>query len=601
MAKNKITELDFDGIKDNLKLFLKSQTEFSDYNFEGSGMNVLLDILAYNTHYLAYNLNFSSSEMFLDTAVLKSTISSHAKTLGYLPRSSKAPIAYLNVTINNPEDLSTATITKGTKFSSDINNSTYSFLVNEDVTINKQNGVLEFLQLPIYEGTLVTTRYSANSNNLQQKFILDSDKVDISTLKVSVQNSLSDNTTRTFTRVEDITNENSDSLIYFLQQTSGSYEVYFGDGIVGKALDNGNIIILEYIVTNEFEANGAFEFTFSGSISGKTDVTVVTSEISQGGMLPETNDSIKTNSRLNNTAKNRAVTTQDYKTILSKIYPNASSVSVWGGEDNDPPIYGKIFISIKPKNIITLNSQAKENIITDLKKYTIASVLPEIVDYETTKVICTTSFEYDEKSTIKTNVQLENDVISKAQTYNTTLSNFGTSFKNSVYAKNLQDADDSIVSVSNKLKIIKTFIPTLNSSLKYTLDFNNQLFHPSASYNADNGGIVSSTGFKVSGNTNTIFLDDDGDGNIRSYYLSASGANIIKNFVNRTVGTINYVTGKIEITLNVTEVIPPAGSTNTTTIELTTEPDNQNIFSIRNQLVQIDFEKSTFTSNSISG
>jgi len=318
-------------------------------------------------------------------------------------------------------------------------------------------------------------------------------------------------------------------------------------------------------------------------------------------MLPETNDSIKTNSRLNNTAKNRAVTTQDYKTILSKIYPNASSVSVWGGEDNDPPIYGKIFISIKPKNIITLNSQAKENIITDLKKYTIASVLPEIVDYETTKVICTTSFEYDEKSTIKTNVQLENDVISKAQTYNTTLSNFGTSFKNSVYAKNLQDADDSIVSVSNKLKIIKTFIPTLDSSLKYTLDFNNQLFHPSASYNADNGGIVSSTGFKVSGNTNTIFLDDDGDGNIRSYYLSASGANIIKNFVNRTVGTINYVTGKIEITLNVTEVIPPAGSTNTTTIELTTEPDNQNIFSIRNQLVQIDFEKSTFTSNSISG
>lgn len=601
MAKNRITELDFDGIKDNLKLFLKSQSEFSDYNFEGSGMNVLLDILAYNTHYLAYNLNFSSAEMFLDSAVLKSTISSHAKTLGYLPRSSKAPVAYLNLIINNPEDLSTATVTKGTKFSSDINGSTYSFVVNEDVTINKQNGVLEFLDLPVYEGTLVTSRYSVNSSDLNQKFTINSENVDISTLKVSVQNSLSDSTTRTFTRVEDITTENSESLVYFIQQTSNLYEIYFGDGVIGKAVEDGNIIILEYIVTNEFEANGAFEFTFSGSISGKTDITVITSEIAQGGLVPETNESIKLNSRLNNTAKNRAVTTQDYKAILSKIYPNASSVSVWGGEDNDPPIYGKIFIAIKPKNIITLNTQAKENIIADLKKYTIASVLPEIVDYETTKVICTTSFEYDEKATIKTNVQLENDVISKAQTYNTTLSNFGASFKNSIYAKNLQDADDSIVSVSNKLKIAKTFTPTLNSSLKYTLNFNNQLFHPSASYNADNGGIVSSTGFKVSGNTNTIFLDDDGDGNIRTYYLSASGANVIKNFVNRTAGTINYATGKIEITLNVTEVVPPAGSTNTTTVELTTEPDKQNIFSVRNQLVQIDFEKSTFTSSSISG
>lgn len=601
MAKNKITELDFDGIKDNLKLFLKSQSEFSDYNFEGASMNVLLDILAYNTHYLAYNLNFSSAEMFLDSAVLKSTISSHAKTLGYLPRSSKAPVAYLNLIINNPEDLSTATVTKGTKFSSDINGSTYSFVVNEDVTINKQNGVLEFLDLPVYEGTLVTSRYSVNSSDLNQKFLINSENVDISTLKVSVQNSLSDSTTRTFTRVEDITTENSESLVYFIQQTSNLYEIYFGDGVIGKAVEDGNIIILEYITTNEFEANGAFEFTFSGSISGKTDITVITSEIAQGGLIPESNESIKLNSRLNNTAKNRAVTTQDYKTILSKIYPNASSVSVWGGEDNDPPIYGKIFIAIKPKNIITLNTQAKENIITDLKKYTIASVLPEIVDYETTKVICTTSFEYDEKATIKTNVQLENDVISKAQTYNTTLSNFGTSFKNSVYAKNLQDADDSIASVSNKLKIAKTFTPTLNSSLKYTLNFNNQLFHPSASYNADNGGIVSSTGFKVSGNTNTIFLDDDGDGNIRSYYLSASGATVIKNFVNRTAGTINYATGKIEITLNITEVVPPAGSTNATTVELTTEPDNQNIFSVRNQLVQIDFEKSTFTSSSISG
>ena len=601
MSKKNITELDFEGIKNNLKIFLKSQSEFSDYNFEGSGMNVLLDILAYNTHYLAYNLNFSSGEMFLDSAVLRSSISSHAKTLGYLPRSAKSSQATINVKLNNPDAISSASILKGTKFTTSVANTTYTFVTNESVTKQKENGIIEFENVKLFEGTLVTTRYTVDENDLQQKFILPNSNVDIGTLKVTVQNSESDSTTRTFNLVEDITTENRDSLIYFLQESiDNNYEIYFGDGVVGKKLEEGNIVILEYIVTNKDLANGAFAFELSGNISGETDVTISTITVSKDGSEPETNSSIKKNSKLNYTSKNRAVTSKDYLAILSKIYPNVSSTQVWGGEDNDPPIYGKVFVSFKTKTNTILSNQTKIDIINDLRKYSIASVKPEIVDPETTKIICKTSFEYDENLTTKTELDLETDVETQAKTYNQTILNFGDIFRNSIYLKQLELANDSIISASNTLLISKTFKASLTNNTKYILKYNNQLYNPSFGYNKDNGGILSSTGFKVSGNTNTIFLDDDGEGNIRTYYLFSSGTEIIKKFINTQVGEINYLTGEVSFTLNITEVVPEVGSTDTENIRITVEPDKDNIVSQRNQLLEIDFEKSKFSGNKIN-
>lgn len=601
MSKKNITELDFEGIKNNLKIFLKSQSEFSDYNFEGSGMNVLLDILAYNTHYLAYNLNFSSGEMFLDSAVLRSSISSHAKTLGYLPRSAKSSQATINVKLNNPDAISSASILKGTKFTTSVANTTYTFVTNESVTKQKENGIIEFENVKLFEGTLVTTRYTVDENDLQQKFILPNSNVDIGTLKVTVQNSESDSTTRTFNLVEDITTENRDSLIYFLQESiDNNYEIYFGDGVVGKKLEEGNIVILEYIVTNKDLANGAFAFELSGNISGETDVTISTITVSKDGSEPETNSSIKKNSKLNYTSKNRAVTSKDYLAVLSKIYPNVSSTQVWGGEDNDPPIYGKVFVSFKTKTNTILSNQTKIDIINDLRKYSIASVKPEIVDPETTKIICKTSFEYDENLTTKTELDLETDVETQAKTYNQTILNFGDIFRNSIYLKQLELANDSIISASNTLLISKTFKASLTNNTKYILKYNNQLYNPSFGYNKDNGGILSSTGFKVSGNTNTIFLDDDGEGNIRTYYLFSSGTEIIKKFINTQVGEINYLTGEVSFTLNITEVVPEVGSTDTENIRITVEPDKDNIVSQRNQLLEIDFEKSKFSGNKIN-
>ena len=314
----KVTEFDFDEVKANLKTFLSSQEEFKDYDFEGSGMSILLDTLAYNTHYLGFNMNMLANEMFLDSAALRSSVVSHAKSLGYEVTSSRAPIATVNISLTTTAN--TKTMPAGTAFTTSINGVDYQFVTVSDITSSNTGTSVPFDSVKVYEGTYVTTTYTADSSDVDQRFLLTDNRADTSTLTVKVQNSSTDTTTTTFTRATDITQLSSTSTVYYLQETDGGYfEVYFGDGTVSKAIEDGNIITLQYVVTNRTLANGASSFSAPSSIDGITNITVTTVSNATGGALPETINSIKLNAPLDYAAQGRAVTVDDYKTYTKKL------------------------------------------------------------------------------------------------------------------------------------------------------------------------------------------------------------------------------------------------------------------------------------------
>jgi len=587
-----VSDYDFDAVKSNLKSFLQGQTSFQDYDFEGSSLNILLDILSYNTHYLAYLANMSTNEVYLDSADIRNNIVSLAKMIGYTPSSPRAPLASIDVTINNATGTS-ITMNKGTIFTTSVNDITYQYVNNSDITITPTAGVYKFSNVPIYEGSLVTFKYTVDSTDVDQKFIIPTDKADTSTLLVKVQNSSSDTTTNTYSLAGGYNNVTATSKVYFIQEgQDGKYEVYFGDGVNGKALADGNIVILEYIVTNKKVSNGASSFSLSGNIGGFTDVTISTVSNSQGGADGETDDSIRHNAPLQYAAQDRAVTSTDYETLVKSIYPNALSVSAWGGEDDETPRYGIVKIGIKAASGSTLTETTKTDIINKLKPYNVASVAPQIVDPETTSVLITSNIKYDSSSTTKTSDTIKSDVISAVTNYNTnTLQKFDAIYRHSKLTGIIDDTDTSILSNITTIKIRKSFTPTLLSSNKYDIYFRNALFNPHSGHNATAGGILSSTGFKIDGNDNEMFLDDDGQGNIRLYQQSAG----IRTYINSTQGTINYITGQLTLnSLNVASISNIRGSTSTV-IELTVTPDSNDVVPVRDQIVEIDISNSSFT------
>src|SRR5210317_140452 len=386
-----ISELDFEHIKGSLKRFLSNQNEFKDYDFEGSSLAILLDLLAYNTHYLAYNANFVANEMFLDTAQLRSSVASLAKLVGYTPNSARAPVADLKLVINDGTG-SSITIPAGTKFTTAIDNLTYNFVTTSSTTVSPVDGVYTAQSLNVYEGTYVTYQYTYDSADIDQRFLIPSENADTSTMRVVVQNSASDTTSNTYTKATSITELDNTSKVYFLQEAeNGQYEIYFGDGVIGQALEDGNIISISYVITNKTEANGASTFSISGSISGFTNITITVNSDAQGGSEPEAISSIKQNVPNFYAAQDRAVTVEDYKVKVKELYANTQAVSAWGGEDNETPFYGRVYISILPTSGSNLTDATKTSLVTQLKKYSVASVTPVIVDPETTTILLTTT------------------------------------------------------------------------------------------------------------------------------------------------------------------------------------------------------------------
>ena len=592
MANTKldISELDFDAIKVNLKNFLSKQSEFSDYNFEGSGFAILLDLLAYNTHYLGFNANMLANEMYLDSADIRANIVSLAKMLGYTPTSAKAPVASLDIIVNGPVG-TTLVMDKGTTFTTSVDGTTYNYITNEEISTSPVDGVFKFSNVSVYEGTATQFRYTVDEQDPDQKFIIPSANADTSTLKVKVQTSLQDATSTTFTPVTGLTKLSEDSAIYFLNETeTGKFQVTFGDGVLGRKLQQGNIVILDYIVSNKSLSNGAKTFTPAGTIGGFSDIQVTTKSVSQGGSEAETKESIRYNAPLQYTAQDRAVTTSDYEGKVLSIYPNAQSVSAWGGEDDETPVYGVVKIAIKAASGSTLTTQTKKDIVDRLKEYNVGSITPQIVDPEVTSILLTCNAKFDAASTTKDAETLKSDIITKLTNYNTsTLQKFDSVFRYSKVVKEIDDADVSILSNITTLKIRKSFAPTLNSSLKYNVYFRNALYNPHTGHNSTMGGILSSTGFKVNGSDLEQFLDDDGQGNVRRYYLSGA----TRVYTNSTQGTIDYSTGAITInSLQVTTISNIRGSASSV-IELTVQPSSNDIVPVRDQILEIDIANST--------
>ena len=592
MASNKleVSDFDFDSIKANLKTFLQSQTEFQDYNFEGSGFSILLDVLAYNTHYLGFNANMLANEMYLDSADIRKNIVSLAKMLNYTPSSVRSPVASIDIEVNDATG-STLTLTKGSVFTTSVSGVSYQYLTNEDYIITPRDGVYKFTNVEIYEGTLVTFRYTVDINDPDQKFVIQNANADTTTLKVSVQNSSTDTTTNTYSLAGGYNSVTDISKVYFLQEIDdGKFEIYFGDDNVGKKLDDGNIVIMEYIVTNRDESNGASTFTLATTIGGFSDISIITKSVSQGGNAAESKESIRFNAPLSYAAQNRAVTTVDYETLVKSIYPNAQSVSAWGGEDDESPAYGTVKIAIKAASGSTLTTATKQNIVQSLKPYNVASIRPVIVDPETTSVLITSTVKYDSRLTTKTSDTLKSNILDNITTYNdNTLQKFDGIFRYSKLLRLIDDTDASIVSNITTVKIRKSFKPTLNQSTRYDIYFRNALYNPVDGYNSVAGGILQSTGFKISGDTTNIyFLDDDGEGNVRRYRFSGG----VRSYATTFQGSIDYATGEINLnSLNVTTIQDIRGEASTS-IELIVKPNSNDIVPVRDQIIEIDVENS---------
>ena len=596
----RVTELDFDSIKDNLKTFLKGQNQFKDYDFEGSGMNILLDTLAYNTHYLGFNANMVANEMFLDSSSLRSSAVSHAKTLGYEVTSARAPTATLNVSLSTTA--ATKTMSAGTAFTSTVDGTSYQFVTTSDITSTNTGSNIPFDSVTVYEGTYVITKYLVDSSDVDQRFILTDPRSDTTTLTVKVQNSATDTTTTTYTKATDITQLSPSSTVYYLQEVeTGRYEVYFGDGIVSQSVSDGNIIQLQYVVTNKTESNGASSFSAPTAIDGVTNITVTTVASASGGAEPESIQSIKLNAPLDYASQGRAVTTKDYEVYVKRLFPTTQAVSVWGGEDgsydsstgvSSTPEYGKVFISIKSTTGVDLTTAQKTNLEKELAPYKVASITPVVVDAETTSIILGITIMYDSSATTYTAAQIASLVATTVSNYNASdLQTFNTPFRHSKLLGLIDNTDTSILNSVATVTMAKLFTPTLSSSTDYRLNFNNKFYNPVSGYNASAGGIIASTGFYLNSvTTTTYFFDDDGAGNLRTYYL-VSG---VRTYLNIAAGTVDYANGLITIgSITITGVAEVDGVTSSQ-IRITVLPNSNDITPVRNQILEIDLTNTTY-------
>jgi hypothetical protein len=480
-SRLKVTELDFDEIKTNLKNFLRSQNEFTDYDFEGSGLNILLDILAYNTHYNAYYLNMVANESFLDTSILRNSVVSHAKKFGYIPRSTKSPEALINVTVVAPgSELNFLTLPRGYNFlSSILDNRVYNFVTLQDYTVSKSNNVFFFENVKIYEGQLNDYSFEhSQSSNPKQIFTIPDENIDVSTLKVSVRQSSSNTDFVVYNQSTDIISLNSNSKVYYLQEGKNNrYEIYFGDDIIGKKIPDGGLVDVSYLSTNASLANRVNNFSPTSRIQGLTNIAVTTLSPAAGGTEKETIEQIKFSAPLQYISQNRAVTKTDYIKLIQQKYPEFEAVNVWGGEENTPPVYGKVFITAKPRLGFEVTETEKQFFINQVvKPISVLTVTPEFinVDYNFIKLI--SKVYYDPTKTILNTSTLETKVRNSIAIFvNRNLNQFNSIFRSSTLKKDIDNSDNSVISNELEIFLSKRFRPTLEKPGSYILDFGVEL------------------------------------------------------------------------------------------------------------------------------
>ena len=593
-----VTEFDFDEVKDNLKIFMRNQNEFKDYDFEGSGLSALLDVLAYNTHYLGFNANMLANEMFLDSSQLRSSVVSHAKTLGYTTRSATAANATVDIFLNtsNPS----ATMPAGTVFTASVGDVSYQFVTTSDVISLLSGSTIAFSNVVIAEGSYVSSRYTVDTQNVEQRFLINDDRADTTTLTVKVQNSLSDSTLTTYTLATDIATLTSTSNVYFLQEVEdGKYEIYFGDGVIGSKLEDNNILIMDYVVTNKGAANGAVTFVSSAAIDTVNSVNVRTVSPATGGAEPESIESIKYNAPLDFASQGRCVTTEDYKTYVRQLFANTQAVSVWGGEDgsfnnvtgvSDIAEYGKVFISVKTKSGLNLTETQKAQLVTGLAPYTVASITPVIVDPSILNLILSVNFKFDSNATTNTEDALRSIVSSTITNFNNDyLKVFNSVFRHSQFTSLIDASDNSILNNITTVALSSRYIPDTSGLFSFAVSFGNSLYHPHDGHNASSGGIIASTGFYIQDNTNEMFFDDDGVGNLRIFYL-VSGARI---YYSKEAGTVDYTIGLVSVNPIYVIAISNVDGNTSSSIRITASPASVDIISSKNQIVEIDLINTT--------
>jgi hypothetical protein len=479
----RVTELDFDQIKNNLRTFLKQQSQFQDYDFEGAGLNILLDLLAYNTHYNAYYLNMVANESFLDTAILRDSVVSHAKMLNYVPFSYTSPKAIINVTIDSgtttPEEV---TIPKGYIFlSNPIDGTSYSFVTLNQYTATKSGTSFFFENVDVYEGQLATFNYTYTEiDNPKGIFIINDTNIDTKSISITVQPNSSNTASSIYSKVDDILDVTSESEVFFLQEgRNGNYEVYFGDGVVGKKLPDGSIVSIQYLITKGDIANGADAFIGSQLIGTYSDFTITVADVAAGGAINESVDSIKFSAAAQYATQNRLVTVKDYESYIKSKYPSVDSLSVWGGEDNIPKVFGKVYIALKPKTNYFISETEKQRIIDEIiNPKAIVSVQAEIRDPQFLYILLENSVQYNAKKTALDEQTIKNNIKQAILLYKTTnLDKFNSTFIQSKLQEIIDATNgNSIVGSETNVRVQKRFQPKLNESASYRIEYNVPLF-----------------------------------------------------------------------------------------------------------------------------
>jgi hypothetical protein len=581
----RVTELDFDSIKNNLKDYFSSQSDFQDYGFEGSALNILMDVLAYNTHYMSYYVNMVANEMFLDSASNRTSIASIAKHLGYVPTSAKSATATVALTLTAPPTPAVNTVFTlpvGGKFTATgSDGTTYNFSTLDAYSTLPADGEdTEFTitGVVLYEGKKTAKNYVVDTNNLGQRFELQ-ENADISTLTVQVQNSATDTGIFTYTQFDEISSLTSTSKIYFLEEVeSGNYLLTFGDGVFGKKLNTGNIIKLDYMISTGTGANGigtndasgTRSFELSTSISGISTTDVAVTSSTTGGAVPETNESVKFFAPKSFQTQKRTVTANDYKTFIQNKFPNAAAVSTWGGEENDPPEYGKVFIAIKPQTGYTLTDADKTEITDEiLAPNKILCITPTIVDPDYTFIGISSQVKYNDTVALSPEGTIQAGVVDAVKSYaSTNLDGFKDIFRHSKMSTAIDDSDTSIRSNYTVAKLIKRLTPNTNSTLTdaWTLKLNSPV---------ESGTLVSDT-FVQTNSTTTVSLKDS-SGVLR---LVDSANTVITD----NVGTIDYLFGTIVINpINIATITSAL-----TYIKLTITTDQIDLTPLTGQILTID-------------
>jgi len=592
MSFNNFTNLDFQDLRTQIKDYLRSNSNFTDFDFEGSNFSSLIDILAYNSYITAFNTNMAVNESFIDSATLRENVVSLARNIGYVPRSKRASKAKVSFSVNTTGlNSKTVTLKAGIVALGAVENGNYIFSIPEDITVVvDNNGYANFTGIDVYEGSYLTKTYTVDKSQLNQRYTIPNSGADSSTIRVKVSGVI----TEKYDFYSNIFQVDKNSKIFLVQEIDDEkYEILFGDDIIGKKPISGSTIFISYIVTNGKDANGSANFTFSGILTDNNDTSITnnislltTIQASENGDDIEPIDSIKYLGPRVYASQYRAVTANDYRGLIPYIFPNVDTVTAYGGDELDPPEYGKVFISIKPKKGKYLSQITKDSIKKDLKQYSIAGIKPEIIDLKYMYVELDTTVYYNKSITIDSN-NLKLRVIKTLESYSnsTELNSFGGRFKYSKVSSLIDNTSTSITSNITKIKIRRDLQPEYNKLATYEICFGNQ-FHVKKLNSDGRGYNIKSTGFTVKDTSGTLYMSDvpkTDEIGIIFFFKLVDGVPVV---VNNNAGTVNYMKGEIKL-----NVIIFTSSTSTAGIEIEALPESNDVLALKDIYLELDTTK----------